>query len=84
MATTIVYWGYIGKLEHKKETTIVYWAHIKLRNEAVLLSGIRYSQTCTKLFNNNNPQYHLKFAGHAVTGPDKTKNDHHYLLEGRV
>ena len=28
METTIVYWGYIGKMEKKMETTIVYWGYI--------------------------------------------------------
>ena len=72
METTIVYWGYIGKLENEMETTLAYWGYIKLRNAAVLLNGIPYSQTCTKLLCNH-PQYHLKFAAHAITGPDTTK-----------
>ena len=27
METTIVYWGFIGVMENKKETTIVYWGY---------------------------------------------------------
>ena len=28
METTVVYWGFIGRMEKKMETTIVYWGYI--------------------------------------------------------
>ena len=33
MATTVVYWGYVGIMENNMETTIVYWGYVGINGK---------------------------------------------------
>ena len=46
METTIVYWGYIGRMEKKTETTIVYWGYrgrMEKKMETTILFPLSYA-----------------------------------------